>query len=234
MTGKQGDPLRAVAYVRVSTEEQANGPDAQRDAIAAWAARAGVRVVDWHEDRISGGAPAEDRPGLLDALCALRASGSGILVAAKRDRLARDVVVAATVERLAREAGARVVTADGVPAGDTPEGALMRTLLDAFAAYERAVIRARTRAALRSRAARFKRHARKAPFGWRWEGEARVEDPDEQRQVREVLELRAGGATYAQIVGTLGAGGAACRSGRWHVNQVRRILARSTPAPKEP
>ena len=43
-------------------------------------------------------------------------------MAAKRDRIARDVVVAATIERLVADAGARVVTADGVSAEQTPEG----------------------------------------------------------------------------------------------------------------
>ena len=41
-------------------------------------------------------------------------------MAAKRDRIARDVVVAATVE-LARDAESTVVTADGVTVEDTPK-----------------------------------------------------------------------------------------------------------------
>jgi site-specific DNA recombinase len=49
---------------------------------------------------------------------------------------------------MAREAVAKVVTADGVAVEDTPEGMLLRGLMDLFAQYERAVIRARTRAAL--------------------------------------------------------------------------------------
>ena len=82
-----------------------------------------------------------------EAFGALRACGAGLLVAAKRDRIARDVVVAATVEQMTREAGAKVVTADGVAVEDTPEEMLPRGLMDLFAQYERAVIRCRTRAA---------------------------------------------------------------------------------------
>jgi DNA invertase Pin-like site-specific DNA recombinase len=74
-----------------------------------------------------------------------------VLVAAKRDRLARDVVVAATIERLVQDAGARIVTADGVSAEATAEGQLMRTLLDAFAQYERARVPARTSRVMSSR-----------------------------------------------------------------------------------
>lgn len=71
-----------------------------------------------------------------------------MLVAAKRDRLARDVLTAALVERLCELKGGRIQTADGTGNVDGPEAALIRTLLDAFAAYERALIRARTKAAL--------------------------------------------------------------------------------------
>ena len=56
----------------------------------------------------------------MAGLAALRVHGAGVLVAAKRDRIARDVVVAATVE-LARDAESTVVTADGVTVEDTPK-----------------------------------------------------------------------------------------------------------------
>ena len=144
---KAGNPKLAMAYLRVSTEDQNLGTEAQRAAITAWAARTGVEVLSWHEDRLSGGVGVDGRPGLLNALEALRGHQAGILVACKRDRIARDVIVAATVEQMARDAGAHVVTADGVAVEDTPEGALMRGLMDLFAQYERSVIKARTKAA---------------------------------------------------------------------------------------
>ena len=143
----QGDSKVAVGYVRVSTEEQSLGPDAQRAAIERWAQSRGVRVAAMFEDHgVSGGAPAEKRPGLLAALAALRENGAGVLVAAKRDRIARDTVIAAMVEQAAGRAGATLITADGASDGVGPEGALMRGIVDVFAAYERAAIRSRTRA----------------------------------------------------------------------------------------
>ena len=39
------DTRTAVAYLRVSTDEQHLGPEAQRAAITAWASREGVSVV---------------------------------------------------------------------------------------------------------------------------------------------------------------------------------------------
>jgi DNA invertase Pin-like site-specific DNA recombinase len=95
------DPTKAVAYLRCSTDRQDLSPDAQRDAIDRWARNAGVEVAAWHEDRgISGGAPLEDRPGLSAAVSDLQDLGAALLVVARRDRLARDVLTAALVERL--------------------------------------------------------------------------------------------------------------------------------------
>jgi DNA invertase Pin-like site-specific DNA recombinase len=221
------DPKVAVAIVRVSTDDQNLGPEAQRASILAWAERSGVSVVSWHEDRLSGATPAEDRPGLLAALGALRQHGAGLLVAAKRDRIARDVIIAATVEQLARDAGARVVTADGVSIEDTPEAALMRTLMDAFAQYERALIRARTKAALRVKRARGERFTRRTPLGFRLEGERMVEDISERAILERVRAMRSRGVSFARVASTLNAEGVTCRGGRWHVTSLARALRRA-------
>lgn len=110
------DPGRAIGYLRVSTDRQDLSPDAQRAAITAWADSHEVSVVDWHEDLgASGGAPLDKRPGLLAAIDAVKSEGASILLVAKRDRLARDVVVAAMVERLCERVGARLASACGGP-----------------------------------------------------------------------------------------------------------------------
>jgi DNA invertase Pin-like site-specific DNA recombinase len=148
-------------------------------------------------------------------------------VAAKRDRIARDVVIAATVEQLARDAGAKVVTADGVSVEDTPEAALMRTLMDAFAQYERALIRARTKAALRVKRARGERFSRRAPLGFRLEGGLVLEDTDERAILERVRAMRSKGVSLARVASTLNAEGVTCRGGRWHVTSLARALRRA-------
>ncbi len=152
---RPGNALLTVAYLRASTEDQKLGPEAQRAAIEAWAAQAGITVAAWHVDSgVSGGSALDARPALGAALAALRGMGAGVLVVAKRDRLARDVAVAAMIEKATLAAGARVVSADGAGNGDSPADAFMRTLLDGAAAYESELIRARTKAALAAKRAR--------------------------------------------------------------------------------
>ena len=97
---------RAVGYIRVSTARQDLGADAQRAEIERWARRSGVDLLAWHEDvGVSGGAGIDARPGLLAAIEALRQHEAGVLVVARRDRLARDVLVSAMVERLCEREG---------------------------------------------------------------------------------------------------------------------------------
>lgn len=225
------DPRTAVAYLRVSTDEQTLGPEAQRAAIEAWAARESVLVVAWHVDHgVSGAAPIDKRPGLLAALEALREHRAGVLLAAKRDRLARDVVAAATIERMAAKAGARVVTSDGVSTADTPEGMLMRTLIDAFAQYERALIAARTTAALAAKRRKGERVGQ-VPYGYRLaDGGLRIApEAAEQDVMARVQAMRDEGETIEGIASRLNAEGVPARGRRWHATTVRRILVRATP-----
>jgi DNA invertase Pin-like site-specific DNA recombinase len=214
-----------VAYLRCSTDRQDLSPGVQREAIERWAATGGVTVVAWHEDLgISGGTPLEERPGLLAAIEEGRVRGAGILVVARRDRLARDVLTAALVERLCDREGARVLTADGTGNGDGPEAALMRTLLDAFAAYERALIRARTKGALAVLKAKGRRTGG-VPMGHVVDGEGRLGvHESEAAAVARARELRTQGKSLREIAAVLEVEGHRPRGKQWHVQTLARMV----------
>ena len=221
----QKDQTRAVAYLRVSTEDQALGPEAQRAAIEGWAERQGVQVLSWHLDQGVGGAtPIEDRPGLLAALQDLEDLEAGLVVVAKWDRLARDVMIAAMVERMVERVGARIVSADGVGVGDGPEAALMRAMVQAFSAYERALIRSRTSSALRALRAKGQR-AGEVPLGYRLaeDGKGLLEDTVEMEAICQVRQLRAEGWSYRKIAAELNRRGVRPRGQAWHAMTVSRM-----------
>lgn len=224
---RSGNPLVAVAYLRVSTEEQRLGPEAQRAAIEAWAAREGVSVVAWHVDAgVSGGSDLADRPALLAALTALRVERAGLLVVAKRDRLARDVMISAMVERAAGAAGGVVRSAAGEGNGDTPADAFMRTVIDGAAAYERALIRARTKAALQAKRAKGER-AGAVPYGFTADAAGRLSpDAGEQEVIAAVRDLRAAGMPLRGIVAELAKRSLVSRAGRpFGLTQIARMVA---------
>ncbi|MBL9107190.1 MAG: recombinase family protein [Myxococcales bacterium] len=117
----------------MSTEDQLLGPDAQRAALERWASARSVELVGVFEDRGVYGATALDRrPGLLAALDCMAEQRAGLLVAAKRDRFARDVILAAQLERLVERAGTKLMSTDGASDGDSPEVTMMRRILDVF------------------------------------------------------------------------------------------------------
>src|SRR5262245_14033225 len=98
---RKADASIVVGYVRVSTDRQAVGPEAQRAAIERWCQDRGATLASVHEDRVSGTSEGTDRPGLVAALAAVRQRGAGTLLVAKRDRIGRDMVVIAAIERAA-------------------------------------------------------------------------------------------------------------------------------------
>jgi resolvase-like protein len=139
-TGKV--PSRTIAYLRVSTDKQADsglGLEAQRTAVNTAAGRLGLPLASVLVDAgVSGALSAADRPVLLQAVGALR-RGDALLVA-KRDRLGRDVIEVALIERMIARRGARVVSAAGEGTDSTdPSGLLMRRLVDSFAEVRAAV-----------------------------------------------------------------------------------------------
>ena len=82
---------RAIGYVRVSTDMQANegiSLEAQQAAIQQYCSLHGLKLVAVCKDVLSGG--KDQRPGLQDALRTLERSGD-VLVVLKFDRLSRSI-----------------------------------------------------------------------------------------------------------------------------------------------
>ena len=224
---KRGDTSKAIGYLRVSTDEQRLGPDAQREALERWCEARGVELVAVYVDPgVSGGAELDRRPELLAAVDAITEHGAGVLLVAKRDRLARDTMLAAMIERLVERNGATVESADGVGEGDGPEALLMRRLMDAFAEYERALICSRTRAALAVKRARGEKTGGiHTPYGYAAEDGKLVPHAGEQEVLRVVREYRSEGLTLRAIATRLEQLGHLPRSGKkkWHPQTVARI-----------
>jgi site-specific DNA recombinase len=205
----------AIGYIRVSTDDQNISVDAQRQRITAWCTEKHLTLRAVYEDiGVSGGADIDKRPGLMAALDALE--HGMVLVAVKRDRIARDTMNAAMIERLTERAGAKVMTCDGAGEGDTPEAKLMRTMIDAFAEYERAIIRARTKVAMGHKRNREERISRHIPFGKALapDGIHLVDEPTEQLIITAARTYRASGFSLRAVAARLEAEGYRSRTGK--------------------
>lgn len=222
--------MAILAYLRVSTEDQAEsgaGLAAQKDACRAWAAKQGEDVAAFFADEgVSGSKSLEHRPALLELLSGLK-RGDVVLVA-KRDRIARDVVVAAMVEAAANRKGCKIVSAAGEGSeDDSPAGLLMRRLIDSFSEYERAVIASRTKAALQAKKRRGERVGA-VQYGYHLAADGVHLEPDEPEQavIREARRLRDSGLSLGKVAAELAKQGLLSRVGRPFVaQQVKNMLA---------
>lgn len=221
----------AIAYVRVSTAGQAEsgaGLAAQRQAIETFAKRHGLTITAWHEDAgVSGAAPVEDRPGLLAALADLRRGDT--MIVAKRDRIARDTLTALTIERTVGRRKATIMSADGVGNGSGAADEFMRSIMDAAAAFERGLIRQRTRAALAAKRRAGERTG-EVPFGWSLGEDGRlVENAAEQTVLANIKACRDAGMSLRQIAAILTEANIPTKKGgvAWSHNTIASILTRA-------
>lgn len=230
---------RAVAYIRVSEDDErdgpidaANGAGAQRAAIEAWASRRRVQVASWQVDRGVGGAvPIAERPGLVAAYAAVREHGAQVLVATTAERFAHDSLVAWLIERAALTEGAAIHTVDGTVGtrtGET-EGAWTRGALDLAGAYVRVVNRARTRAALAAKKSRGERVGA-VPYGFCLAADGLHLEAcvAEQQVIDTVRALSAEGLSQRAIVASLAERGVVGRTGSpLQQTQIARMLLRA-------
>jgi DNA invertase Pin-like site-specific DNA recombinase len=226
---KRSNPKVAVAYLRASKDEQRLSPEAQRTAIKVWAERETVQVVAWCIDQgVSSVTPVEQRPALCEALALLREHGAGVLVVARRDRLARDPIITAMVERTVTSRSGRVVSAAGEGNGDSPADQFMRRVLDGASEYERALIRARTKAALAAKKARGERTGG-IPYGFELRPDGRTLAPcaTERRVIATIQEMRESGLSIRKLVAASAQRGIVSRAGRpFGKSQIENLLRR--------
>ncbi|MGA7120466.1 MAG: recombinase family protein [Polyangiaceae bacterium] len=167
------------------------------------------------------------RWALRAALDALGMHGAGVLVVARRDRIARDVVLAGEIERDVARAGARLMSATGEGNGDSPADAFVRTVIDGAAPYERALTRARTRASLAAKRAR-RELVGAVPYGFALGGDGvhPVAARQEQATISRARGLRAKALSLRAVAAKLASEGRVSRRGRGFLPaQIARTLA---------
>ena len=223
--------MNAIAYVRVSTDHQADsglGLAAQVAAVESYAKRAGHAITAVHTDAgVSGAAGIEDRPGLAAAVAGLRRGD--VLVIAKRCRLGRDQLAVLMIERAVAKRGATIVSADGVGNGDDAASVFMKQVVDAAAVYERNLIKARTKAALAAKR-KAGQLAGEVPFGWTADAAGNLtEVAEEQVVLGRIMACRAAGISLRKIAAILTEAGVVTKKGGtvWAHTTVKSIIERA-------
>ncbi len=222
------DPARVVVLCRVSSVEQRDkgyGLDAQRSDCLAFAKREGLRVVERFEGDERSTVALEDRRAGAAALDAMVQHGAGVLLLARRDRLARDPMIAGLAKRTVAMMGGRILYATEGN-GDDDSSLFMDDIGHAAAAHERRMIVARLR---RGREEKRQRNVRayvggRPMFGYRANPhthELEI-DPEAAAVVRDIFARVRRGQSVRKIAAALDEQGACGR--RWHLSAVARIL----------
>lgn len=220
---------RALGYVRVSTDKQADrgiSLEAQMERIRAMAIVQGVDLVDVIVDAGESAATLE-RPGLAQLLARVDAREVETVIVTKLDRLTRSVRdLGDLLERFARRHVSLVSVTESLDTGSAA-GRLVLNIMVSVSAWEREIIGERTAEALRHKRARGQR-AGTVPFGFSVAADGRTLVPEEteQQALAVMRECRAAGYTLRAIAQELNRQGLSTRRGTpWRHEYVYGLLA---------
>lgn len=229
-----------VAYVRVSTEEQATegvSLAAQEEAAHAYCTLRGLDLAELVIDAgVSAGKPLAERPGGARVLALVSSRKVAGVVAFKLDRLFRDAGDCLTVTRGWDGMGAALHLIDlGGQSIDTSTaaGRFFLTVMAGAAEMERNLIRERTSAAMAHKRSRREYTGGRVPYGWSVSADGVHLEPVEAEQavVRVARELSKAGLSLRAVGAQLAARGVLPRTGgTWHASQVQVLLGADTVA----
>ncbi len=210
---------RTIAYLRVSTDKQADkgvSLDAQRAKVAAYAQLYDLELCEVIVDA-GESAKSLDRPGLQRALAMLKAGKADALLVVKLDRLTRSVSdLGALVERYFSPGKAALLSVGEQIDTRSAAGRLVLNVLASVSQWEREAIGERTAVAMQHKASLGEYTGGAAPFGFRLaaDGEHLEQLPAEQALLAEVRELRRAGLPFRRVAGELTKRGRVNRNGR--------------------
>lgn len=219
--------MRAVGYIRVSTERQVDDGvslEAQKAKIEGWCAVNGYELVEVFVDAGISGKSMDKRQGLQSALGAV--SKGMALVVYSLSRLARSTKDTLVISESLDKAGADLVSLSERIDTTGAAGKMMFRMLAVLAEFERDVISERTTAALAHKKATGQKYA-PVPFGYQ-EIEGRLELVEaEALVVAEIMERRQAGETLQLIADSLNERGIkGKRGGRWYPYTVSYLIQR--------
>ncbi len=218
--------MRAVGYIRVSTEEQARegvSLDAQRARIEAWAVANETSLLGFFEDAGISGSRTENREGLQQAI-GLACDKKAILVVYSLSRLSRSTRDTLSLAEHLEKAGADLVSLSERIDTTSASGKMVFRMLAVLNEFERDQISERTASALRH-----KRQQRQAysptPYGFDRIEKDLVINPSEREVLERIVRLRSQGWSFHRIADRLNREGIpAKRGGRWFGSTVRSVL----------
>src|SRR6516162_7305732 len=220
--------MKAIGYVRVSTDRQAEQGVSLEAQEAKIRAMATVQGAELFEVIVDGGESAKNlnRPGLQRLLGLVDSGKVEAVIIAKLDRLTRSVKDLCNLLELFEKRGVALISVAESLDTASAAGRLVITIMAAVSQWEREAIGERTRDAMRHKRASGERVGTiRFGFCLAEDGSRLVEDPDEQDIIGRIRELKAAGHTLQEIAYELNRQGYTTRRGTaWRFQYVAAVL----------
>jgi site-specific DNA recombinase len=218
---------KAIGYIRVSTEQQADegvSLAAQRAKIEAWCMANNYELADIYIDSGISGKSMEKRQGLKDALAAVKKGG--VLIVYSLSRLARSTKDTLAISEQLDKAGADLVSLSERIDTTGAAGKMMFRMLAVLAEFERDVIAERTTSAMRHKKAVGEVYS-PIPYGFQAVDGKLQKIESEAQVVAEIIAMRNEGKTLRAIASDLNQRGIeAKRNGKWYASTVKYLIER--------
>ena len=220
---------RTIAYLRVSTERQADtgvSLDAQQEKARAYAS---LYDLDLTEMIIDAGESAKtlDRPGLQRALSMLKTGQADALLVVKLDRLTRSVVdLGKLIETYFAPGKAALMSVSEQIDTRSAAGRLVLNILASVSQWERETIGERTSVAMKYKQAKGEYIGGHAPYGFDLVDGELVRNEAEQNVIAQAKRLHAAGLSLRKIAAELDRQGIKTRRGStFAAPQIQRMVA---------
>ena len=217
---------KAIAYIRVSTDKQADAGhslEAQKAKIGAYATLYDLELVDSVVE--TGSAKDLSREGLQEALQALSAGKADALIVVKLDRLTRSVSDLGELVETYFQKHALLSVSEQIDTRSAA-GRLVLNVLASVSQWEREVIGERTSQAMQHMKAEGQYTGGKVPYGYHLVDGELVAHEGEQKVIQVIRKYRDRGMSLRKIAEVLKAKGIESRAGRpFHHQAVARIAA---------
>lgn len=221
---------QAIAYIRVSTEKQANegiSLEAQESRIQQWCKANGYELAGVYVDAGISGKSMETRKELLAALAALKKGMA--LVSYSLSRLARSTKDALVIGELVAKKQADMVSLSEQIDTTTAAGKMMFQMMAVLAEFERNLVAERTANALQHKKRTGQKYTNKTPYGFEAIEGRLVEVKQEAAVVADIQAARASGATLQAIANDLNGRGIPTKTGKqWQPATIHLLLKRSS------
>ena len=222
--------VRAIGYVRVSTEEQArNGISlgAQRAKIRLYAELEGMELIRIIADEGISGCSVKGRAGVQRLLQLVRDKKVDAVIIYKLDRLARNTVEALEMARLMDRKGVALHSITEKLDTQSAVGKFFFTLMASLAEMERELTGERIRAAMQRKRERGESCSGNPPYGHQIHDGMLIPNTYEQSVIRRIRCLRSKGHTIHEIAAILDCEGIRNRRGRpFGKSQLHSVVQR--------